>query len=106
MDQLNLPNLSGIELLMRRRALIREAHRISPSAPDYSAAHHFMGWTRRRDAGATHAPLTKFVAEQLRDEAAISKEGRKAREERSLRTTGPGRKANKGRGRGGDSADG
>lgn len=35
-DQLNLPNSRGIELLMMRRwQLIREAHRISPGAPDY-----------------------------------------------------------------------
>jgi hypothetical protein len=84
-DQLNLPNIAGVELLMRRRALIRESHRLSPSSPDYSDAHHYMGWSRRREAGATHTGLTKFVAEQLRDEASIAKSSRKAREKRSLR---------------------
>jgi hypothetical protein len=103
-DQINLANLAGVELLMRRRALIREAHRLSPSSPDYSASHHYMGWARRREAGATHTGLTKFVAEQLRDEAAIAKETRRAREERSLRVK-PAPKGKAG-GKGGGSADG
>lgn len=41
-DQINLPNSKGIELLLRRWQLIREAHRISPGAPDYSSADVFM----------------------------------------------------------------
>ncbi len=98
-DQLNLPNLIGVEYLIRRRAVIREAHRLSPSMPDYSSAHHLMGWNRRREAGATHSGLTRFVAEQLRDEAQISKESRKAREERHLRTAKP-KKGGKGGGAG------
>ena len=84
-DQLNLPNLAGVELMIRRRALLREAHRVSPSSPDYTAAQHYMGWSRRRDAGAVDDALNKHVAERLRDEAAIAKETRKAREERQLR---------------------
>ncbi len=84
---------------MRRRALIREGH-LSPSSPDYSAAHHYMGWSRRREAGTAHSGLTKFVAEQLRGEARIAKASRKAREERSFRLK-PAKGASKGAGRGG-----
>jgi len=88
-------------LLVRRRALIREARRLSPHAPDYTAAYHYMGWTRRREAGAIDDQLNKHVADRLRDEAAIAKETRKAREERQLRKPG---KPNKGAGKnaGGD----
>ena len=47
-DQINVPNLKGCELMGRRIQLIREAYRISPSAPDFSASDHFMGWGRHR----------------------------------------------------------
>eukprot|EP00929_Paragymnodinium_shiwhaense_P054062 TRINITY_DN27096_c0_g2_i1.p1 TRINITY_DN27096_c0_g2~~TRINITY_DN27096_c0_g2_i1.p1 ORF type:complete len:380 (-),score=62.55 TRINITY_DN27096_c0_g2_i1:1083-2222(-) len=81
-DQVNAPALSGIELIVRRISLIKEAHRLSPSSPDYSASDYFMGWGQRR-FGATVAPvLAQHVAEELRADAAILKESRKAREER------------------------
>ena len=47
-DQLNLPALTSAELIFRRMALIKEAHRLSPSSPDYSASDYFMGWSGRR----------------------------------------------------------
>jgi len=81
-DQINLPNSKGIELLLRRWQLIREAHRISPGAPDYSSADVFMGWEYRRGDGV-NPELAKFVAGELKDQAAIAKEARKAREEMS-----------------------
>lgn len=34
-DQLNVPSLTGGELLVRRMQLIKEAHRIAPLAPHY-----------------------------------------------------------------------
>lgn len=70
-DQLNLPNSKGIELLMRRWQLIREAHRISPGAPDYSSADVFMGWEYKRGDGV-HPELARFVAAELKDQAAIA----------------------------------
>ena len=81
-DQINLPNSKGIELLLRRWQLIREAHRISPGAPDFSSADVFMGWEYRRGDGV-NPELAKFVAGELKDQAAIAKEARKAREEMS-----------------------
>ena len=42
-DQLNAPCLQSAELLVRRMQVIREAHRISPSAPDYSSADIMVG---------------------------------------------------------------
>ena len=93
-DQLNAPSLTSAEIMVRRVALIKEAHRISPSAPDYSAGDYFMGWGMRR-SGATIAPaLSSHVAEQLRSDAQIAKESRKAREEMALRRN-PGKKNKK-----------
>ena len=83
-DQVNVPNLVGTELLMRRWQVIREAHRISPGAPDYSAADIVMGWSYRRGDGM-HQPLARYVAEELKDQAAIAKEARKAKEEMTAR---------------------
>ena len=42
-DQVNVPCLTGCKLLLRRWHLIREAHHISPGAPDYSSADVVMG---------------------------------------------------------------
>ena len=101
-DQVNVPALSGCELLCRRVAVIKEAHRLSPSNPDYSSADYFMGWGSRRH-GATQCPaLTAHVSEQLKNDSAIAKEARKAREERVLKSS----KKPKGKGKGNkDDAD-
>ena len=88
-DQINLPNSKGIELLMRRWQLIREAHRLSPLNPDYSSADVFMGWQYRRDG--VNPELARFVAGELKDQAQIAKESRKAREEMQSRKGGGGK---------------
>ena len=105
-DQLNLPNLVGVELLARRYQLIKEAHRISPGAPDYSASDIFMGWRHRRSG--VDANLSRYVAGELRDQAAVAKEARKAREETEARNAHKGgpRDRGRGRGRGGRGAEG
>ncbi|CAE8638556.1 unnamed protein product, partial [Polarella glacialis] len=79
-DQLNVPCLQSAELLLRRAQVIKEAHRISPGLPDYSSADIYMGWAyRQRGAGIDQA-LTAHVSAELKAEAAIAKEARKARE--------------------------
>ena len=93
-DQLNIPNLKSGELILRRWQLIKEAHRLSPSAPDYSASDYFMGW--EVESGANQ-DLSKYVSERLKDQAAIAKETRKAREEAENKKQGRGN----GKGRGG-----
>ncbi|CAE8608177.1 unnamed protein product [Polarella glacialis] len=84
-DQLNIPALTSGELIVRRMQVIKEAHRISPSAPDYSAADLFMGWPYRRGGRSVDPDLAAFVAGELKAEAAIAKEARKAREEEAAR---------------------
>jgi len=100
-DQLNAPALQSAELISRRLQLIEEARRLSPSAPDYSSADHFMGWTSRKHGAIVLPALAAHVATTMRDEAAISKAARKARKEMKLKRTNP-----KGAGRGAKGADG
>ncbi len=104
-DQLNLPALQGAELMCRRLQVIREAHRISPSAPDYSAADHFMGWRFRKGQQGVDSDLAAHVANELKAEAAISKEARKAREEANLRRRPNPKSSSKGGGAGGGGQD-
>lgn len=99
-DQLNVPNLKSGELLLRRWQLIKEVHRLSPQAPDYSASDFFMGW--EQESGVQQS-LSKYVADQLKDQAAIAKESRKAKEE-AMKQAGGGK--GKGRGRGQDAPAG
>eukprot|EP00971_Amphidinium_carterae_P299833 5957165-Amphidinium_carterae.2 len=84
-DQVNLLALVGAEILCRRWQLIREAYKVSPNAPDFSAADEFMGWGSRRHGGALAPALGRYVSEELRAQASVAKEARKAKEEKELR---------------------
>ena len=93
-DRLNVRNLVCMELALRRMQLHESAVALSPQAPSYEGARHFLGVPERR-GGAIIAPvLTQYVASQLSSEAAIEKEKRKAREARaaSSKSSPPGRK--------------
>ena len=87
-DQLNIGALQSAELLARRLQLIEDAHRGSPSNPDYSAAELYMGLQTRKDGASVVPAFQKYVAEGLKDEVAIQKEKRKAKEEAKLRKSG------------------
>ena len=97
-DQVNIANLMGFEILVRRYQLIKEAHRISPQNPDYSAADVFMGWGSRRH-GIMPA-LNAFVSKELNAQYTVAKEARKAREEAWERNNSrsKGAKGRKGKG--------
>ena len=98
-DQLNAPNLLSAEILARRWQLIKEAHRVNPGNPNYQAPDHSMGWKHRRTGVARE--LTSYVAEQVKAEAGVLKEMRKAREEaEALQQQNRGRGGGGGRGRG------
>eukprot|EP00928_Gymnodinium_smaydae_P043026 TRINITY_DN28917_c0_g1_i1.p1 TRINITY_DN28917_c0_g1~~TRINITY_DN28917_c0_g1_i1.p1 ORF type:complete len:381 (-),score=44.60 TRINITY_DN28917_c0_g1_i1:430-1572(-) len=95
-EQLNIPALKCCEILARRMQLLEEAFRLSPSSPDFSGSSHFMGWGSRAD-GCTVAPaLTRHVADELRGEAAVAKESRKAREEIAAKKKLKGQKGKNG----------
>lgn len=99
-DQLNPSGLQSMELVVRRMQVIREAHRISPNAPDYSSADYFMGWRYKKQSQGIDSGLAAHVASELKNDAAIQKEARKAREEQAARRQKPGK--NKDPGGGGD----
>ena len=84
-DQLNIGALQSAELLARRLQLIEDAHRGSPSNPDYSASDVYMGLPSRKDGSSTVPVSQKGVADSLKDKLAILKETRKAKEEAKLR---------------------
>ena len=90
-DQLNSA-LLGAELVCRRMQVIREAHRISPSSPDYTSADYFMGWKYCRGAHGVDSELSQFVAGEMKNDAVILKEARKAREEAQNRRQNRGKK--------------
>jgi hypothetical protein len=83
-DQLEVSALCCFELLCRRLQLIEEAYSSNPKTPSFDGQSHFMGQGKRQVAIAP--ALSAHVASELRDEAAISKERRKAREEAALRS--------------------
>ena len=91
-DQLNICALQGAELVVRRMQVISEAHRISPSSPDYTSADYYMGWKYRRGAHGVESELSQFVAGEMKNDALIMKESRKAREEAQSRRQNPGKK--------------
>ena len=97
-DQLNPSSLQSAELVVRRMQVIREAHRVSPSAPDYSSADYFMGWRYRKQNQGIDSSLAAHVASELKNDAAIQKEARKAREEQAARRRNPDKKGSGGGG--------
>ena len=79
-DRLNIRNLVGADVLLRRIQLIEHAVLECPEAPSFEGARHFMGFGERR-GGALIAPtLTAYVAGETGKEVAIIKEKRKAKE--------------------------
>ena len=104
-DGLALDNLACAELLLRRMQLIEHSHLDDPNSPNWEGARHFMGTGERRGGAIVAPALEQFVAENLRGEAAIAKERRKARESRTFQAPQGAQGARgrgRGRGRGGD----
>lgn len=89
-DQMNIANSVGAEIACRRRSVIVEAHALSPSNPDYSAAEDIMGFGGRKGASGILPALANYTAACLRDKAAIHKEKRKAAEEMRIKRSGNG----------------
>jgi hypothetical protein len=100
-DCLNVVNLACMEVLIRRRQLLAEAHVSNPGAPSYEGSEYFLG-TGSRPGGAVVAPaLANHVSEMMRADAAIMKERRKIAEARSLPfAKAPGQKPGPGGGGG------
>lgn len=82
-DALQVSNLASMELLVRRRQLIAQAHQYNPSAPSYDGADHFMGTTFRPGGAIVIQELTEHVSKQMHQESLILKERRKQAEMKS-----------------------
>lgn len=87
-DALQVSNLASMELLIRRRQLIAQAHQYNPSAPSYDGADHFMGTSYRPGSGVIVQELTEYVSRQMHQESLILKERRKQAE---MKGTGKGK---------------
>ena len=99
-DQLQSPNLEAAELVCRQVQLLEERHREKKGADESLDLHLYMGTTSASRGGVCVCPsLQDFISEELRKEAAVLKERRKAREERELQK-GDRTKKKKGKGKG------
>ena len=83
-DQLNVPNVSGIELLIRWMQMIEHAVAQNPKKPAMENTGFFLGNSSRTPGGGLTSALAKHVAAEAAKEASVLKEQRKAREEKAL----------------------
>eukprot|EP00435_Cladocopium_sp_Y103_P054313 s98_g17.t1 len=89
-DSLDISNLCCMELVVRRRQLLADAHSQTPGMPSYLAADHYMGQSYRAGGGIVTTSLTDHVSKQLAAQTAIMKEKRKMEEAKG----GKGKKGN------------
>ena len=72
-----------MELIMRRRQLLADAHADKPLNPKWEDSEHYLGMGERA-RGAVIAPsLRSHIAAELSKQTATAKERRKAREVKS-----------------------
>ena len=80
-DQVNCPQLLGLELLMRRLMLIESAYEIGKSGrPDFYHSEEVMGYLTRPSGAVISSTLETEVGERLKARAEIQKQLGKARE--------------------------
>ena len=85
-DQLNCPQLLGVELLMRRVMLIESAYEIGKNGrADFYHSEEVMGFLSRPSGAVISSTLEAEATERLKTRAEISKQLHKAKE-----ATGPG----------------
>ena len=83
-DQANIGVLRSAELVTRRMQMPEEGHRISPFSPDFDCAEFMMGWGPRRHGSVVSRTLRAHAASEMKYECQISKEARKAKEEKEF----------------------
>ena len=79
-DQLDVMNLCSLELCIRRLQLNAEAHRFNPTQPNYQGSEGWMGAPSRMGSILVAPHLSRFVADEQRQENAIQLERRRAAE--------------------------
>ena len=80
-DQLNLPNLAGAEVLVKRRALIESAHKGSPESPMWDGADEFMGIDDAPDGSIIDPAAEAYRSQRLGQRTEIMKQMRLSRNE-------------------------
>ena len=102
-DCLNPANLACMELVVRRRQLIAQAHALNPSSPSYDGADLFLGNQYRAGGGIVVPTLREHVSKGMQAESQILKERRKLAEAKGHGRGGgqPPKSGDAGRGRGG-----
>ena len=89
-DQLDVSNIASAELMAREVQIVEEKWKDKILGSDTEDRQIFLGDSRSR--GVCVCPLLQeWVAEELKKEALITKERRKAREERNLARNKPGK---------------
>ena len=90
-DQLDCTNLGVIELICREIQMIEEkyAERLRSHSELSEESHHFLGTNMSKGNVCMSPALRDYIASEMRDEASILKERRKAREERQLQRAPP-----------------
>ena len=90
-DQVDASNLACMELVVREIQMIEEkyAEKMEGEEGHRAEAHLFLGSSSSRGNVCVDPSLRSWIAEEMRGEAAVLKERRKAREERML-TRSPG----------------
>ena len=82
-DQLNLPNLYGVEVLICRLQFLEDAY-ATGGAPDFTAADEWNPSGRRRGGVLVDPKMQSFVAKKQGEKNVIAKERRRAEEYRKF----------------------
>ena len=101
-DQVNLPNLAGAELLARRLIQIEMAVERSARSPDFSGLSSVMAGPTTETGAAVTKNFTEWIASRQKDRAQFLKQDRTLREEqqKERERSGAGAGAGGGGGRG------
>eukprot|EP00959_Pyramimonas_sp_CCMP1952_P369286 7734876-Pyramimonas_sp.AAC.1 len=101
-DMLNLPSLSGVEILVRYLVQIEMAVARNPRSPDFQDLDAVVASTVNEYGGLVLPEYSKYIAQIQKDEAFTLKQQRQWREEQSTRSRGRGSGDDAGGGAGGE----
>ena len=85
-DQVNVLNLAGAEMLMRRARMIQKAIKKNARAPDFDGLELHLTHLLDSTGGITTSAFDRHVAEEMRTEATTMKQHRLWREEHDADT--------------------
>ena len=89
-DQVNVTNLAGAEVAVKRRMLIEQAYEGRPDQPIWTGSEHMMGYKDTETGRIIDPEAVKYQAGKLKEESQVMKEARLKREQDTARHTGAG----------------